>query len=162
MQSNKKLIAKKLASALIGDVAPKEGVLTAFAWTRDPGSVDIMTGKMAETSLGIPTLKGMSNIFAKQMGGLWVGGSLSLFEDSLLFEANVINKALQTGSMSVEIPLTSITETASRFGFVTGIIDVMWIKDSKQYLNSFRCFGSKAFLAKIQSAVKPAQTPARY
>jgi hypothetical protein len=149
-QPIKRLIAKKLANALIGDAAAKEGILTALAWAQ--GTFDIRTGKMADTSLGLPTAKGVMKMFSKQMGGLWVGGTLSLFEDSLYFEANAMNKMLQTGTTSVDIPLASIVQVTPRFGFVTGIIDVMWTKDSMQYLNSFRCFGSKAFLAQIENA----------
>ncbi|MDO8481797.1 MAG: hypothetical protein Q7S75_01795 [bacterium] len=154
--STKKLIARKFANALIGDAAGREGVLTALAWTQ--GTFDIHTGRMADTSLGLPTTKGLMKMFSKHYGGLWVGGTLSLFEDSLHFEANAMNKALQTGSTSVDIPLESIVRASPRFGFVTGIIDVVWTKDSMQYLNSFRCFGSKAFLAKIENAVQSAKT----
>ena len=156
--STKKLIAKKLANALMGDAAGKEGIFTTLAWTIQAGDLDIRTGRMADTSLGLPTAKGMMKMFSKQMGGLWVAGSLSLFEDSLHFEANAMNKMLQTGTMSVDIPLASIVRASSRFGFVTGIIDVVWTKDSMQYLNSFRCFGSKAFLEKIENAVQTAKT----
>lgn len=152
----RKLIAKKFANALIGDAAPKEGILTALAWTQ--GTFDIRTGKMADTSLGLPTTKGLMKIFSKQMGGLWIGGTLSLYEDSLHFEANAMNKMLQTGAMSVDIPLASIVRASSRFGFVTGIIDILWTKDSMQYLNSFRCYGSKAFLATIENAMQAAKT----
>ena len=154
--STKKLIAKKLANALIGDAAAKEGILTALAWAQ--GTFDIRTGKAADTSLGLPTTKGLFKMLSKHMGGLWVGGTLSLFEDSLHFEANAMNKMLQTGSTSVDIPLASIVRASSRFGFVTGIIDVLWTKDSMQYLNSFRCFGSKAFLATTENAVQAAKT----
>jgi len=145
------------------DAAGKEGIFTTLAWTTQFGDADIRTGRMADTSLGLPTTKGLMKMFSKQMGGLWVAGSLSLFEDSLHFEANAMNKMLQTGTMSVDIPLTSIVRISPRFGFITGIIDVVWTKDSMQYLNSFRCFGSKAFLATIQAAVDSAkkQVPAQ-
>lgn len=154
----KKLIAKKLANALIQDAAGKEGIYTTLAWTVQSGDLDIRTGRMADTSLGLPTTKGLMKMFSKQMGGLWVSGTLSLFEDSLHFEANAMNKMLQTGTMSVDIPLTSIVRVSPRFGFITGIIDVVWTKDSMQYMNSFRCFGSKAFLAKIENAVQVEKT----
>jgi hypothetical protein len=151
----KRLIAKKFANALIGDAAPKEGILTALAWAQ--GTFDLRTGRMAETSLGLPTTKGLMKMFSKQMGGLWVGGTLLLYQDSLHFEANTMNKMLQTGATSVDIPLTSIIRISPRFGFITGILDVVWRRDSMEYLNSFRCFGSKAFIATIQSAMDSAQ-----
>jgi len=153
---SKKLIAKKMANALVGDSSSKDGILTVFSWMQ--GTFDIRTGRAADSSLGLPTTKGLMKMFSKKMGGLWVGGTLFLFEDSLCFEANTMNKALQTGATNVDIPLTSIVRVSPRFGLLTGIIDVLWTKDSTQHLNSFRCFGSKAFLAQIQNETKLVQT----
>lgn len=148
--SNKKLLATKFANALIGDAAGKEGIFTVLAWK--DGTFDIRTGKMANTVFGMPTTKGLIKMFSKRMGGLWVGGSLLLYEDSLYFEANAMNKALQTGLKSVDIPLTSIKQASLRPGFITKIIDIVWAQDSMQYLNSFRCFGAQDFLVKIENA----------
>jgi hypothetical protein len=152
----KKLIAKKLANALISNAAGKEEIFTALAWK--DGTFDIRTGKAADSAFGLPTTKGLFKMLSKRMGGLWVAGTLSLYEDSLHFEANAMNKALQTGTMSVDIPLRSIARASLRYGFITKIIDVVWTQDSMQYLNSFRCFGAQDFLAKIEAAMQTAET----
>ena len=150
--TTKKLMAKKLANALIGDAAGREDVCASLAWTVQFGSAGI--------SSGLPATKELLKNFSKQMGGLWVGGSLFLFEDSLHFEANRMNEKLQTGVMRVDIPLVSIDRVSPRFGFITGIIDVVWTNGSMQYLNSFRCFGSTALVAQIQAAVDYAKKQA--
>jgi hypothetical protein len=147
------LITKKLANALIANAAGKQKILQAAGLVAAAENFAFTGFPVGSTS----TQQVLKNL-PKMYGGLWVGGTLSLFDDSLQFVPNAMNKALQAGSLNVDIPLRSIQRADWRFGFVTGIIDIVWTKDSNQYLNSFRCFGSKALLGSIQTALQTVKT----
>ncbi len=92
-------------------------------------------------------------IFRKCYGGLWVGGILDLFEDRLVFAANDLNRSLTEGTLDLTLSLSKIRVVKSRFGLVTGIIDIT-TDDGR---TSFRCYGSKEFAASIVEAAQAAQ-----
>jgi hypothetical protein len=46
----------------------------------------------------------------RAQGGLWVGGTFSIYEDAVGFEANALNSVFQDGTLAVLTPLSDITE----------------------------------------------------
>ena len=89
------------------------------------------------------------------MGGLWVGGVVSVLVDRLMFEPNQVNRMAHKDGLSFEIRFTDVTEVNWRRGFITNIIGV----EHNGGTSSFRCFGSKAFAQSIRSAVVGSRTP---
>ncbi|MEL6861059.1 MAG: hypothetical protein AAGL11_04415 [Pseudomonadota bacterium] len=93
-----------------------------------------------------------TNAVKKLMGGLWVGGTAYLTSDAVEFHPNGLNRAMHKDpdSLSVVLPLRSITGVETRFGIATQIID---IKTAIGTL-SIRCYGAKGFADKIESVRK--------
>lgn len=121
-------IARKRVNALIGDAKARFGV-TYFV---DPAGL-IVTESVVEG-------------FKKAMGGLWVGGTATLYETSIAFRPNALNRSVHDGDYSVEIPLSDVSDVQVRFGSITKIIDL--VTDHGKL--SLRCFGAEAFAAKIR------------
>ena len=86
----------------------------------------------------------------KKMGGLWVGGAVTLTRDALSFSPNGMNTAAHDRDTSAVVALDRVVDIADRFGWVTGIVDVR--TDTGEVM-TFRCFGAKAFAEKIREAV---------
>lgn len=84
--------------------------------------------------------------FRKAMGGLWVGGTATLYDTKIAFRPNALNRAVHAGDYSVEIPLDEVSDVVVRFGFFTKIIDIV-TTDGKL---SIRCYGARNFAAKIR------------
>lgn len=124
------VIARKLANALMKDAE---------------------IGDRTQMVLGPGGRLGTSAV-KKLMGGLWVGGTAYLTSDALEFHPNGLNRAMHKDpeSLSVVLPLRSITGIETRFGIATQIID---IKTAIGTL-SLRCCGAKGFADKIKSLVK--------
>ena len=143
---SKTLLGKKFANALL-DTTVKQSAVTA-------ADIAQMAGTAALTGfpVGGNTNQALSTA-VKFVGGVWVEGVLSLYSDELRFEANTMNRAIQTGVLNVSIPMRSVVSATRRFGYITGIIDVVWTNDGQQQNNSFRCFNAKAFAQKITTAV---------
>ncbi|MHA7900161.1 MAG: hypothetical protein ACX94B_09875 [Henriciella sp.] len=91
-----------------------------------------------------------TNAVKKLMGGLWVGGTAYLTDDAVEFHPNGMNRAIHKDpeSLSVVLPLRSITSVETRFGIATQIID---IKTAIGTL-SIRCYGAQGFARKIEAA----------
>lgn len=128
MSKPENVIAKKLVNALMKDAE---------------------VGDRAQRLMGAGGRLG-TNAVKKLMGGLWVGGTAYLTEDTVEFHPNGINRALHrdADSLSVILPLRSITSVDTRFGIGTEIID---IKTAIGTL-SVRCYGAKGFAKKIETA----------
>ena len=128
MSKPENVIAKKLVNALMKDAE---------------------VGDRAQRLLGAGGRFG-TNAAKKLMGGLWVGGTAYLTEDAVEFHPNGINRMLHKDpdSMSVILPLRSITSVETRFGIGTQIIDV---KTAIGTL-SIRCYGAQGFAKKIEAA----------
>ncbi|MCR9269885.1 MAG: hypothetical protein NXH72_07870 [Hyphomonadaceae bacterium] len=94
-----------------------------------------------------------TNAVKKLMGGLWVGGTAYLTDDAVEFHPNGMNRAIHKDpeSLSVVLPLRSITSVETRFGIATQIID---IKTAIGTL-SIRCYGAQGFARKIEAARAP-------
>jgi hypothetical protein len=84
---------------------------------------------------------------AAARGGLWVGGRVTLTGDGLAFHANSVNRALQTGSLDVEISLADIESIEVLPAFGTRIIAVT----TSQQVTKIRCFRAKAFADQIRA-----------
>jgi hypothetical protein len=93
----------------------------------------------------------------RRMGGLWVGGAVTLTRDRLSFGPNALNAAAHAGDVSRSVPLDRIADVRDRFGILTGIIDVR-LDDGGVF--TFRCFGASRFAKRIAAAVR-AGAPAR-
>ena len=128
MSKPQNVIARKLANALMKDAE---------------------IGDRTQMALG-PGGRLGTNAVKKLMGGLWVGGTAYLTEDAVEFHPNGINRMLHKDpdSMSVILPLRSITSVETRFGIGTQIIDV---KTAIGTL-SIRCYGAQGFAKKIDVA----------
>src|SRR5579872_1537812 len=88
--------------------------------------------------------------FKKNYGGLWVGGRATLTNSQLSFEPNTMNRLVQTGELSVVVPLKQINEVTLEKGFVTNIIVV---RTSKSTLR-LRCYGANDFMQRIRAVAK--------
>jgi hypothetical protein len=83
-------------------------------------------------------------------GGLWVGGRVTLTTQRLAFHPNGVNRALQTGSLDVDIPLSAVLDVEVQPGFLTKIIAVR----THQSIIKLRCFGAIALAGQISTAAK--------
>jgi hypothetical protein len=92
------------------------------------------------------TITGVLGGFKKYYGGLWVGGTATLTNSQLSFEPNAMNRLVQTGELSVVVPLKQIKEVTLEKGFFTNIIVV---KTSKSTLR-LRCYGADNFMQRIR------------
>lgn len=130
MSKPNNVIARKLANALMKDAE---------------------IGDRTQMVLG-PGGRLGTNAVKKLMGGLWVGGTAYLTSDAVGFHPNGLNRAMHKDpdSLSVVLPLRSITGVETRFGIATQIID---IKTAIGTL-SIRCYGAKGFADKIESVRK--------
>ena len=90
-----------------------------------------------------------------RMGGLWVGGTVTLTQDMLSFSPNGMNAAAHESDVSVSVALDRVGEVADRFGWFTRIIDVRAVDGD---LFTFRCFGARAFAEEIRLAVVTARS----
>lgn len=81
------------------------------------------------------------DVAKKMMGGLWVGGTVTIGQKSLVFRPNWLNRLLHKAEYTVKIPYEKISQVNVRFGFVTRIVDV--ITGNCKF--SFRCYGADAF-----------------
>jgi hypothetical protein len=124
------LIVRKVANALIAGVELSATARQTAGW--------LAPAMMREAAL---------------FGGLWVGGELKLFDDHLHFEPNALNRLVNSGDLTIDVPLTSINAVSWRRGLVTSIVDVTY--DNRRV--SFRCFGSKDLARAVQQAVNVAR-----
>lgn len=86
----------------------------------------------------------------KKYGGLWVGGSIEISNDGLLFRPNPLNEAVHIGLEPVSIPLVDIRSVRREFGWGTGIVVV----EHKSGEFRFRCFGARTIAALISECLK--------
>ena len=82
-------------------------------------------------------------------GGVWVGGRLTLTETQLAFAANDMNRALQEGTLDWSAFLLDIRQIVVRPGLVNNVIEI----HTGDGTMKFRCWGAKAFSARIEDQV---------
>ena len=123
------VIAWKYANAFVPDAEMSAGARSLFLFGSD-SSVDWLR---------------------RRMGGLWVGGAVTLTRDALHFGPNALNGALHADDTSQSVALHRVVEVANRFGWLTRIVDVR-TDDGQTF--TFRCFGARAFAEKIRRAAQ--------
>jgi hypothetical protein len=74
-----------------------------------------------------------------QRGGLWVGGSVILYDDRMVFEANSLNNYFHYNLSCIEMPFKEVISVEFEPAFITNIIT---IRSSTQLLK-IRCYGAK-------------------
>jgi len=87
------------------------------------------------------------NRFSTKHGGLWVGGSVEISHDGVLFKPNALNEAFHEGLESVHIPMTQVLSVAREFGWITGIVVVAHQLGEFR----FRCFGAKKIAQRVSA-----------
>ena len=125
------LIAKKITNVLVTDAELKPWLARLMNY-QTLRLVEPLLGRMRRT-----------------YSGLWVGGDLFLYRDHLSFKPNAANRAIHSSDTAQYVPLSAVTAVVSRFGLLTGIVDVEFCGKCL----TFRCFGSKAFAQTIRDAV---------
>jgi hypothetical protein len=131
------VLIKRVANALIHNTALNPLADAYFRWT---------TLGVANAELDL--LKG-------KMGGLWVGGTLKVSDDAIVFDANALNRLFQGGELQLTIPMGKISAVNLRFGILTRIIDVTY--GSADLRTSFRCFGARELAGYIGRASAAAE-----
>lgn len=129
MTADTDVIAWKYANAFVPDAEMSSGARRLFLFGSD-SSVDWLR---------------------QRMGGLWVGGAVTLTRDALYFGPNAINGALHADDTSQSVALDRVLEVSDRFGWLTRIVDVR-TDDGETF--TFRCFGARSFAGQIRSAVQ--------
>lgn len=130
------IIASKLANAFVPDAEMSRGARRMFLFG-SASSVDWLR---------------------QRMGGLWVGGRVTLTGEALWFSPNALNAAAHADDTAQGVALADVVEVTDRFGWLTRIVDVR-TRDGATLM--FRCFGAPAFAEKIRGAVAAAQAHAR-
>ena len=91
----------------------------------------------------------MAIFFKFFMGGLWVGGTLSLHTDCLRFNPNKLNKRHHELLSNKKINLDQVKSVIVRKGTITDIIDIQMLHG----ILSVRCFGAHEFAKKINDLI---------
>jgi len=133
MTGASEIIAWKYANAFVPDAEMSAAARRAFLFGGD-SSVDWLR---------------------RRMGGLWVGGTVTLTRDRLVFGPNALNAAAHEGDTAQSVPLAQVAEVVDRLGWFTRIVDV---RTADGDALTFRCFGAPAFAEKIRRAVQNART----
>lgn len=130
------IIASKLANAFVPDAEMSRGARRMFLFG-SASSVDWLRDRM---------------------GGLWVGGRVTLTPHAVYFSPNALNAAVHEDETAHAVALADVVDVKDRFGWLTRIVDV---KARDGTTLTFRCFGAPAFAAKIREAVAAAHARAR-
>lgn len=125
------LIEKKVCNALIENAKPN---FTAYL-------VSLIAGGVG----GVAALGAVLGCFKKMLGGLWVGGTVVLTNEKIIFSPNKINTIIQSNVDCLEIPLSDIVSVRKESGFITGIICI----DTADGTLKLRCYGSSKLMGKI-------------
>lgn len=107
----------------------------------------------AELSLrgpGLDTVQQALTAYRKAYGGLWVGGRATLTAAELSFRPNAVNRAVQSGTLDITVPLSSVTGVGTRFGVLTRIVVI----HTPGFLVQLRCFRARAFAEQIQATAR--------
>ncbi len=127
------VLATKVANALIQDVQMKGAAVAAVVDAVAPGT-DVITPALDE--------------FRAHYGGLWVGGKATLTNLALRFSPNAVNRAIQTGSLDVVVPLADVVNVRYTPAVVSSIVSL----ETRDYTFKVRCFQAKTFADAIEAA----------
>ncbi|WP_137844443.1 hypothetical protein [Microbacterium sp. 2FI] len=112
----------------------------------------LMEDVSAPTIGAMPIIGSVLGMFRAALGGLWVGGRVTLTTTTVDFSPNALNRSVQSGSLDVSIPLAAIEDLRVVPGLVTNIV-VITTADS---VFKVRCYGARRFAAAIDSARRAA------
>lgn len=101
----------------------------------------------------VPILGDVVGRARARYGGLWVGGRATLTAESVAFHPNAVNRGLQTGSMDVDVPLSTVESIEILPGVLTKIIAIR----TRQSVVKVRCFRARAFADQIREAARLAR-----
>lgn len=87
------------------------------------------------------------------IGGLWVGGIVTVSADALDWVPNIMNKAVHEDLQPVHIALREVRSVRREFGILTGIV-VVELEDGGEF--RFRCFNARS-VAENMSDLLPSQ-----
>jgi hypothetical protein len=111
----------------------------------------IEDAQVKTSSLGVGDVGVIEDVVARyraNVGGLWVGGRATLTATALTFAPNAMNRAVQTGSLDLAVPLSAILDVSVQQSFVTNIVVVR----TSQSVLKIRCYGAKTFAQQIRDA----------
>ena len=139
---SERVLATRLANALFANAA-----MSSVAGESVDGITELLgIGRVT------PAVDLVLEAYAAAYGGLWVGGKATLTPERLVFEPNAMNRLAHEngGALRLDLPLAELERVTSRFGWVTGIIDVG--AHGRRF--SLRCFGSNTFTQAIAAAAR--------
>lgn len=87
--------------------------------------------------------------YKERYGGYWVGGNVVLSEERVLFTPNSMNKAVQSGTLTMDIPLKTVRGVNVKGGFVTKIIEI----EVGAKVAKIRCFKAEALAVQIREVM---------
>lgn len=87
------------------------------------------------------------------IGGLWVGGIVTVSADALDWVPNIMNKAVHDDLQPVHILLREVRSVRREFGILTGIV-VVQLEEGGEF--RFRCFNARS-VAENMSDLLPSQ-----
>jgi hypothetical protein len=80
------------------------------------------------------------------MGGLWVGGRVTLTRTDVAFAPNRLNAELHTGETTFRLALEDLTSVEVSRGVATSIVELQ----TATAVARFRCSGAKRFAEQIR------------
>jgi hypothetical protein len=83
--------------------------------------------------------------FRSAHSGLWVGGRATLTTEAVFFRPNAVNRAIQAGSLDIEIPLPDIVGLEVLPAFVSSVIAI----HTTLLTVKIRCFRAASFAGQI-------------
>jgi hypothetical protein len=87
-------------------------------------------------------------ILRAALGGLWVGGWVTLTTRSVSFSPNGLNRFMQSGALDVSVPLAEVTDVKVLPGFFTKIVAIT----TPVTVLKVRCYGAARFADAILAA----------
>lgn len=111
-----------------------------------------ITDAIANRRLGGTAARNVEAI-GSLMGGLWVGGTVTVSAEALDWVPNGMNQALHDKLEPVHIPLADVRAVRRVFGILTGVV-VVELEDGGEF--RFRCFNARA-VAVNMSDLLPSQ-----
>ena len=88
------------------------------------------------------------SVFRAALGGLWVGGRVTLTTETVSFSANGINRTVQSGTLDVSVPLAEVTDVTVLPGFFTKIVAIT----TPELVLKVRCYRAASFAEAILAA----------
>lgn len=98
-----------------------------------------ITDAVINRRVGGTAARGVEAIGAA-MGGLWVGGTVTVSAYALEWVPNIMNQVFHDQLQSVHIPLADVRAVRREFGILTGVV-VVELADKTEF--RFRCFNAR-------------------